>query len=508
MSARVISTVLCDVRLQIRNGFYYAAAVVTAISIALLLLLPAQNLTWLLPAIIVNNLIVNGFFFLSGLVLLEKGEGSLEAQIVTPLRSGEYLAAKVGTLTLLSLIENLIISVAVVGVSFRPMLLIVAIVLGTALYALAGFITVARYDTLNRFLLPAMAVVFVLSLPLLPYFGVGRGAVVETLMLAHPLQPILMLFSAALTPTSTNPGAVIFALVAGPGWVALMAWWANRTFRRFVVDKVQMGDLDRRHTNQRGGVRFDVNSRLARRLGVLRSLGPIDAHTIGRDEMLRWMIFIPLVQALAIRWLLPMMIDAVEGWLGLELSPYYAPLMGYITLLIVPYLWGAIIGFLLLDQRDEQTLTALQVTPLPLRGYLTYRLLVPAVAAALATLLVMPITGLFSLDWWMYPVAVLGVAPMAPLAALALTAFAENKVQGLALMKAAGIVLVPPLIAYFLPAPWHLLFAWAPTWWPAQMLWSLQAGQPQWPIYLIGGLLYQAVLLRWLVRRFDRSMHR
>jgi fluoroquinolone transport system permease protein len=53
---------------------------------------------------------------------------------------------------------------------------------------------------------------------------------------------------------------------------------------------------------------------------------------------------------------------------------------------------------------------------------------------------------------------------MAPLAALALAALAANKVQGLALMKAAGVVLIPPMIAYFLPAPWRLVFALTPTW--------------------------------------------
>lgn len=512
MTARIASTFLCDARLQVRNGFYAAAVVLTAVSIAALLLLPAQNLTWLLPAIVVNNLIVNGFFFMAGLVLLEKGEGSLEAQIVTPLRSGEYLAAKVGTLTVLSLVENVLIWAVVTRLNFQPVWLVAAIVIGTSLYALAGFAAVARYDSLNGFLLPGMGVVLLLSLPLLPYFGVGQSTAFETLLYLHPLQPVLLLLSAVSpSPASSNAASfasIVYSLAAGLGWVALFAWWANRSFRRFVVEKVNAHDLTFRREVQRTSLRFDINSPLARRLGALRSLGPIDAHTIGRDEMLRWLIFTPLLQALAIRWLLPIILDAAEQWMALELTPYFAPLMGYVSLLVVPYLWGAIIGFLLLDQRDEQTLTALQVTPLPLRGYLTYRLLAPALLSGLATLLVMPLTGLFTLSWWAYPLLAFGVAPMAPLAALGLAALAENKVQGLALMKAAGVVLVPPMIAYFTPAPWSFLFALAPTWWPAQMLWSLQASESLWPVYFLGGLLYQALLLVWLVRRFDRSMHR
>ncbi|MBE2239722.1 MAG: hypothetical protein IAE81_18190 [Caldilineaceae bacterium] len=505
MNTRLQATFLCDIRLQARNGFYYAAAAVAVLTVVTLRLLPAQDLAWLLPVMIVNNLIVNGFYFLSGLVLLEKSEGSIEAQIVTPLRSGEYLAAKVGTLALLSLVENLLITLAVVGFNVQLALLAAGIVLGAALYALAGFVVVARYDAINTFLLPSVGYLLLLGLPLLTYFGIGQHPVVAMLLLAHPLQPILVLLSAAVEPAS--PALILYGLGAGAGWVAFFAWWADRSFRRFVVNKINAGELRPRQHNQRAGLHLDINSRFARRLGALRSLGPIDAHSIGRDALLRWMIFIPLVMALAIRWALPLLVVAAGQWLALDLTPFYAPLMGYMVLLIVPYFWGAIVGFLLLDQRDEQTLIALQVTPLSLRGYLAYRLLAPALLAALTTLLVMPITGLFDLPWWGYPLLALSVAPLAPLAALSLAALAQNKVQGLALMKAAGIVLVPPLIAYFLPAGWQIPLALTPTWWPAQTLWQLQRGAPEWWLLLIGGFFYQTMLLRWLVRRFDKTMH-
>ena len=84
MNARIQATLLCDMRLQARNGFYYAAGAVAVITVVVLRLLPATDLRWLLPVMIVNNLIVNGFYFMAGLVLLEKAEGSIEAQIVTP----------------------------------------------------------------------------------------------------------------------------------------------------------------------------------------------------------------------------------------------------------------------------------------------------------------------------------------------------------------------------------------------------------------------------------------
>ena len=65
--------------------------------------------------------------------------------------------------------------------------------------------------------------------------------------------------------------------------------------------------------------------------------------------------------------------------------------------------------------------------------------------------------------------AALAAAPAAPLLALFLAAFARNKVQGFALMKAAGVVIWPPVAAVFVPMPWQLLFGVSPVYWPARV---------------------------------------
>lgn len=241
---------------------------------------------------------------------------------------------------------------------------------------------------------------------------------------------------------------------------------------------------------------------------VLRSLGPVDAKSIGRDAMLRWMALLPFVVALAMRWLLPPIVSFVDGLLPLDLASVYPALMGYLFLLLVPYFWGVVVGFLLLDQRDDGTLTALQVTPMTLNNYLVYRLATPMLLSAATTLAAFPLTGLAQLGFWPLTLLAISAAPHAPLFALALAALAQNKVQGLALMKASGVVLLPPLAAFFLPAVWHWPLAFFPTYWPAGLYWALAADDPTAALYILLGLLYQAFLLALLARRFDRIMHR
>jgi hypothetical protein len=90
--------------------------------------------------LIFGNLLINGFFFMAGLVLLEKGEGTLEAQVVTPLRTGEYLASKVITLTVLSLLESVLLVLLAVGLDINWLALLAGVALMTPLLALAGYL--------------------------------------------------------------------------------------------------------------------------------------------------------------------------------------------------------------------------------------------------------------------------------------------------------------------------------------------------------------------------------
>ncbi|MAG35251.1 MAG: hypothetical protein CL878_03240 [Dehalococcoidia bacterium] len=241
---------------------------------------------------------------------------------------------------------------------------------------------------------------------------------------------------------------------------------------------------------------------------VVRAIGPIDVKSVGRDSLLRWVLLLPLLLGAAVRWVLPDVVGSVGDLIQIELLSYLPIVLSYALLLLTPIMAGVLIGFLLLDQRDDHTLTAIQVTPLPMRNYLAYRLAVPMLLSLLLTLGVFPLAGLMDVGWVPLLLASLVATPLAPIFALTLAAFAENKVQGFALMKALGVLYFPPLIAYFVPAPWQWAFGIMPNFWPAQLYWLAQAGDPNYWISLPIGLAYQAILLVLLVRRFNVVMHR
>ena len=88
---RFLNTLRWDIQLQFRNGFYYVSAFV-AVLIIILLRQVRGDVDWSLwwPPVLLENLVINSFFLMAGFVLLEKGEGTLEAQIVTPLRTHDH----------------------------------------------------------------------------------------------------------------------------------------------------------------------------------------------------------------------------------------------------------------------------------------------------------------------------------------------------------------------------------------------------------------------------------
>lgn len=240
---------------------------------------------------------------------------------------------------------------------------------------------------------------------------------------------------------------------------------------------------------------------------VLRSLGPIDLRNIRRDSLTSWMVFIPVFMALLVRWGVPPLRARLIERFDLDLALYYPVLLAYFFIAMCPMVFGVVIGFLLLDEKDDRTLTALQVTPLPLNSYILYRVAVPVLLTFGLMFVLFPLANLTPFDLGTILISALAAAPMAPMLALLLASFAQNKVQGFALMKLTGIVLFAPVLAYFAPAGWELAFGVLPTYWPMKVYWLLEAGRTDvWP-YLIVAVTYQSLAAVLFARRFYRVLH-
>jgi len=240
---------------------------------------------------------------------------------------------------------------------------------------------------------------------------------------------------------------------------------------------------------------------------VLRSLGPIDLRNVRRDGMTSWMVFLPILMALFLRWgMPPLNVRLIEQY-NIDLVDYYPVLLAYFFIGMCPMVFGVVIGFLLLDEKDDNTLAALQVTPLPLNSYLLYRITIPILLTIGLMFVIFPLANLTPFDTRTILLSAIAAAPMAPMLALALASLAQNKVQGFALMKLIGVVLFVPVLAYFAPAGWELAFGIFPTYWPMKVYWLLDAGGTQVWLYLVIAVVYQLLVTVVLAGRFYKVLH-
>jgi fluoroquinolone transport system permease protein len=234
---RWLLAVQVDVRLQARQGFYAATAVIVVLVGGLLVSIPPElraNSGFWVPFWVVVNLPITTFFFMCGLMLLERDEGTLMALAVTPISPHAYLAVRVITLVALAIIETVLVAAIAFEIE-RPLILVLAAcVLGTMLTSL-GAVVSARYQSMNELILPGSVLVTFLLLPLLPHAGLVSSAP----FLLHPVQPTLSLLRAAYAPAGVTEMA--YGLLAGAGWCAISWRWGSRSIRRVMRQTAATG---------------------------------------------------------------------------------------------------------------------------------------------------------------------------------------------------------------------------------------------------------------------------
>jgi len=196
-------------------------------------------------------------------------------------------------------------------------------------------------------------------------------------------------------------------------------------------------------------------------VGLLLAL---QTKNLVRDKMARWMLVLPLVYLPLIRWSLLPLLDLSEPYLSLFVS--------VIMLSLLP-LYGLVVGFLALDERDEGSAMALQVTPLRPTLLFCVRLCLPTLLSTALGLIVPPFLALPLLDFGSRLLIAFAFALLVPLYAYLLCRLAANKVQGVAVMKGISVAGLLASAAFFVPTPWQYLFGFLPSYWPLKLFWAL-----------------------------------
>lgn len=240
-------------------------------------------------------------------------------------------------------------------------------------------------------------------------------------------------------------------------------------------------------------------SRRASVVAVLRS----DVRRLARDRFLLGSAAYLVGVSLAMRWVLPWLSKAVLARRGFDLAPYHGLVTSYVVVFLSTVLVGMIGGFLLLESREDRTIRALLVSPLPMRAYL-FGASAAMVAGAFGIAFVEALLVGAGRPPWpaLVPITLTG-ALAAPVFAFYLATFATNKLEAFAHLKilgASGLILPG---AYFLDPPWRYLAGLFPPYWTAEAWWIAEAGGGAWMACLLWGAVVSTAVLVLLVARFE-----
>ena len=216
--------------LQARYKVYLIVVGATfGLALALRALVTPEQLHFFMPVLVMYGVSLTTVFLVGVLLLLERGEGTLNVVMVSPLRPTEYLASKLITLTTLALVESAIMAGVAYGLGFSFGWLVLAVVMRASMGVGVGVAVGVRYGSITRFLLPAIVASLAFDLPNIWYLELWPSP----LFYLWPSMPPLLLAKTAFFPV--DPLQLVYAFAYGTLIVGAALFWASRAIDRFVV---------------------------------------------------------------------------------------------------------------------------------------------------------------------------------------------------------------------------------------------------------------------------------
>ena len=232
--SRILSALRYDLSFQWRHGFYYVYFVIVVLyALALRFFFPPYRET-LAIFLLFSDTSVLGFFFIGGIVLLERAQNTFESLFVTPLRIFEYFAAKVASLTFIAAVMSLAVVLGGYGFPKAILPLILGVIGSSVFFTLFGLAVAARVKTINGYFGASFLLMFIVMLPLLGYFGVAG----TPLFRFFPTNAVLYLYGGAFFGMRTF--SLLVDILVLTGWIIAAGFWAAGWFRKYVL--VQIGE--------------------------------------------------------------------------------------------------------------------------------------------------------------------------------------------------------------------------------------------------------------------------
>ena len=237
---------------------------------------------------------------------------------------------------------------------------------------------------------------------------------------------------------------------------------------------------------------------------MLKTILKSEIKNITRDSMYIFFILFPVILGVVGYYLIPYIDKQVSE------TSLVPEIVSMILILMTGLIFGSLTAFTLLDDKDDNVLMSLKVTPISVKTYVFVKLSISFIFGFIATLVIVLTTNFLSGSSFLIIllISILG-ALQAPGVALIVNSFSTNKVEGFVIMKMTGLILAFPVIAFFIQSWQEVFLVFAPGFWPARLIQIELLPQINvnftFQIYFILGVIYNILFVYIFMKIYSKK---
>lgn len=226
---RFISALKSDILFQFKQGFYIIYVVITLIYMVALSWIPMSVLKVVVPLVIFTDPAVIGLFFVGGIVMLEKNQGIIQAVVVTPLTTREYIISKVISLVIVSLFAGIIIATLAYKGPIDWLLFFISLILTSSFFTLCGLVIGAKCNTVNQYIVRMIPIMLFF---VLPCFSLIDYQVIDFFEIIPSVAALKLMLGTFIGIDLIESLFIILYLIV---MNILALWYTERVFEKHVV---------------------------------------------------------------------------------------------------------------------------------------------------------------------------------------------------------------------------------------------------------------------------------
>lgn len=241
---RIFTNVLkWDIIFQMKYGLYIAGFVLSLVWIGILSLFSGEALMIAVPIVLLSDVSTMGLLFIGAILFFERGQGSINALITTPLKTSVYVLSKLISLTIFISIFSCLVVFAtslIKGMSVNIIFLLLSVVLISMEYVLLGFWLSTFFKNFTDFILPMGLVFAVFNLPLLTLFNIDSLEFLNYVFYIIPSTGFVKLLQGLYFEQSIFD--VLYALIYNTLFIVVLYKMCIKTFNTKIIGR--SGDID------------------------------------------------------------------------------------------------------------------------------------------------------------------------------------------------------------------------------------------------------------------------